>query len=527
MAGLDVSQLKLPDIDFLNPSKGIQCYTYNCVSGCSIELSVPGKPPLIKSGLKRFTIDHLELERKDTTPPYFNGIFRCRVLQHGREVFNKWVEINAITGTLGQGTMKTLVDQTSLISNDICVTHCFYDAPHKGNIAGLPYRDQFYVTVSPNNSAWLSTIAPLGSVAAAKPFRRLVLPAAHDVGMNSLHTSDILFQRVGGAFARVRQSSATSQSPVHFPRELLPQYSTRKHAANFTLQVVETIAPAGKDLQIADILKGPLIPNVIQSSSITQKDELQSMLAIGARYFEFRPAHLHQAFRGLPQLQDMKDKLFFMHGPIPGMGYDDFLDDCVAFLVRHPGEIVVVHLRWDGVPVECARPTPDDLDRHLSEALKAAQGGALQIGHLQEMTSQTIDELRRTQRRLLVIQNVDNYNIYSDQANATLDGDSIVAQFNNISTAQQDGKAFTNIQCQATATNLGLKIWFSAIAATASNSWLLATKAICDSKTMPWVKDKALEKLPRDQLLVLMDDFVDGGMCDVALDLSMQRLKKP
>ncbi|ETI25376.1 hypothetical protein G647_02149 [Cladophialophora carrionii CBS 160.54] len=493
MAGLDVSQLKLPDIDFLNPSKGIQCYTYNCVSGCSIELSVPGKPPLIKSGMKRFTIDHLELERKDTTPPYFNGIFRCRVLQNGREVFNKWVEINAITGTLGQGTMTTLVDQTSLISNDICVTHCFYDAPHKGNIAGLPYWDQFYVTVSPNISAWMSTIAPLGSVAAAKPFRRLVLPAAHDVGMNSLHTSDILFQRFGAAFARV----------------------------------VESIAPAGKDLQIADILKGPLIPNVIQSSSITQKDELQSMLAIGARYFEFRPAYLHQAFRGLPQLQDMKDKLFFMHGPIPGMGYNDFLDDCVAFLVRNPGEIVVVHLRWDGVPAECARPTPDDLNRHLSEALKAAQGGALQIGHLQEMTSQTIDELRRTQRRLLVIQNVDNYNIYSDQANATLNGDSIIAQFNNISTAQQDGKAFTNIQCQATATNLGLKIWFSAIAATASNSWLLATKAICDSKTMPWVKDKALEKLPQDQLLVLMDDFVDGGMCDVALDLSMQRLKKP
>ncbi|EXJ57616.1 hypothetical protein A1O7_07965 [Cladophialophora yegresii CBS 114405] len=492
MVRSDVSQLRLSDIDFLNPTKGIQCYIYNCVSGCSIELSVPGKLPLIKSELKQFTVDHLELERKDTTPPHFNGIFRCRVLLDGREVFNKWLEINAITGTLRQGTMKTLVDQTSLISNEICVTHCFYDAPHKGNIAGLPFWDQFYVTVSPNNSAWMSTLAPLGSVAASKPFRRLVLPAAHDVGMNSLLTSDIILQRVGGAFAKV----------------------------------VDSIAPASKDLQIADILKGPLIPNVIQSSSITQKDELSSMLIIGARYFEFRPAYLHQAFRGLPQLQDMKDKLFFMHGPIPGMGYDDFLDDCIAFLVRNPGEIVVVHVRWDGVPAECARPTPDDLNRHLSEARKAAQG-ALEIGHLQEMTSHTIDDLRKERKRLLVMQNVDNYNIYSDQANATLNGDSIIAQFNNIATFKQEGKAFTTIQCQATATNLGLEIWFSAIAATASNSWLLATKAICDSKTMPWVRDKALGKLPGDQLLVLMDDFVDGGMCDVAMDLSMQRLKKP
>jgi hypothetical protein len=290
--------------------------------------------------------------------------------------------------------------------------------------------------------------------------------------------------------------------------------------------VVDSIAPASKDLQIADVLKGPLIPNVIQSSSITQKDELSSILAIGARYFEFRPAYLHNAFRGLPQLQDIKDKLFFMHGPIPGMGYDDFLGDCVNFLVRNPGEIVVVQLRWDGVPAECARPTPDELNRYLTEALKGAQG-ALQTGHLQEMTSQTIDDLRKARKRLLMLQNVDNYNIYSDQANATLTGDSIIAQFNSISTSQQDGKALTNIQCQATATNLGLKIWFSAIAATASNSWLLATKAICDSKTMPWVRDHALAKLTRDQLLVVMDDFVDGAVSDVARDLSVQRLKKP
>jgi hypothetical protein len=269
-----------------------------------------------------------------------------------------------------------------------------------------------------------------------------------------------------------------------------------------------------------------LIPNVIQSSSITQKDELASILAIGARYFEFRPAYLHSALRGLPQLQDIKDKLFFMHGPIPGMGYDDFLSECVKFLVHNPGEITVVHLRWDGVPTECARPTPDDLKRYIDQVLAGAPG-ALQIGSLQDMNQRTIDELRNQRQRLIMLQNVDNYSIYSDQGNATLTGDSIIAQFNNISSTQQDGKAFTNIQCQATATNLGLKIWFSALSATASNSWLLATKAICDSKTMPWVRDHALQKLPKDQLLVVMDDFVDGAMCDVVKDLSLQRLQKP
>lgn len=285
------------------------------------------------------------------------------------------------------------------------------------------------------------------------------------------------------------------------------------------------MAPVSKGLDLSDIFKGPLMLNVIQSSSITQKDELSSILAIGARYFEFRPAYLHKAFRGSPQLQDMKDKLYFMHGPIPGMGYDDFLDGCVKFLVRNPGEIIVVQLRWDGVPVECAQPTPDDLSRYLSQALKVAQN-VLQIGNLQDMTSKSIDSIRQGRKRLIMLQDVDSYSIYSEQANATLTGDSIIAQFDDISAQQQDGKAFTNIQCQATATNLAL-IWFSAISATASNSWLLATKAICDSKTMPWIRDQALLKLTRHQLVVIMDDFVDGGMCDVAKDLSVQRLKKP
>ena len=203
MTELAMSAPKSAEKNFLNPSKGIQCYTYNCVPGYSIELSVPGPSPLIKSGIKQFTIDHLEVERKNTSLPVFNGIFRCRVLQNGREIFNKWVEINSVTGMLGQGTMKTLVDQTSVINNDVCVTHCFYDAPPKDNIAGLPDWDQFYVTVSPNNSAWMSIIAPTGSPLAGKPFRRLVLPAAHDIGMNSLHSSDVILQRVGPVFTNV------------------------------------------------------------------------------------------------------------------------------------------------------------------------------------------------------------------------------------------------------------------------------------------------------------------------------------
>jgi hypothetical protein len=81
--------------------------------------------------------------------------------------------------------------------------------------------------------------------------------------------------------------------------------------------------------------------------AITQKDTLPNVLSIGARYFEFRPAYLHNAIRaGHP----IPDELYFSHSAIPGMQYDEFLHDTVEFLIQHPEEIVVVQLRWDGVP---------------------------------------------------------------------------------------------------------------------------------------------------------------------------------
>lgn len=265
----------------------------------------------------------------------------------------------------------------------------------------------------------------------------------------------------------------------------------------------------------------PLVPNIIQSAAITQKDTLKTVLAVGARYFEFRPAYLHKTIRNTPALGDMPDKLYFMHGPIPGMSYATFLADCVDFLARNPGEIIVVQLRWDGVPVECARPSAEDLKSVLDHTLPATPD--VRAGNLDDMRSLTIDQLRIQKKRLIILQDIDHYSIYSDEGNATLNGDSIIAQFEKISTNSQREKAFTNIQCQATATNLK-KIWFSALSITASNSWLLCTKAICDSKTLPWVRSRALERLGEDQLLVVMDDFVDGAVGDVCRELSAKRL---
>jgi hypothetical protein len=135
-----------------------------------------------------------------------------------------------------------------------------------------------------------------------------------------------------------------------------------------------------------------IAPNIVRGLAITQKDTLATILGIGARYFEFRPAYLHKVIR---PFHPIPDKLYFSHSAIPGMAYDQFLSDVVAFLIAHPDEIVVVQLRWDGVPAECARPSDQDLQNYLNTALSASNG-SVTAGSLADMTSLTIQQYAKS-----------------------------------------------------------------------------------------------------------------------------------
>lgn len=236
---------------------------------------------------------------------------------------------------------------------------------------------------------------------------------------------------------------------------------------------------------------------VIHGLAITQKDTLASILNIGARYFEFRPAYLHSAIRAT---HPIPDELYFSHSAIPGMQYDEFLHDTVKFLIQNPEEIVVVQLRWDGVPAECARPTDQDLANYLNTAL-AASNGTIVAGSEDDMLHSTISELRDQHKRLILFVNSDSFSTYTDAGNATVNGDTIIAEFNSLTPEKQAGKPFTNLQCQATATNIPDVVAYSVLAANASSSCLLATKPICDSKTLPWIQQNA-GKLDANQVCI-------------------------
>lgn len=182
-----------------------------------------------------------------------------------------------------------------------------------------------------------------------------------------------------------------------------------------------------------------------------------------------------------------------------------------------------------GVPDACKRPSDQQLAEALAAALRQGDGHIDRVvaGTLADLHGQTIGELRRTRKRLLLLVSVDSVSTYTDAGNATLDGDSIVQAFGAVLRPDCCGggrSSFVNIQCQATASNIPKAVAYSVLEASASNSVLLATKPVCDSKTLPWVRSHALGACGKEDLVVVMNDFFDGATADVAMELSRQRL---
>lgn len=481
------------------PSKGVHTYTYIGVPGVEIDLTVPGEA-VVRCDQRRFQSHNLEVDLKNLGWSIFKGgtgRFTFKVKKNGKVLTEHFLDVDPISGDVrSKSSMDDTLNETrSILDKELIVSYGAYEAGP--GTAGLPNRHQVYITATQNWSAWQGLVAPDGSAAAKKPFHRLVLPCPHDVGMNSMDSMKAILGHAGKAAA----------------------------------SILVNIAPAlkGAEQAIGSILSGfnditaqQIAPDIIASLAITQKDTLATMLATGARYFEFRPAHCHQAI--LPY-SPLPDKLYFQHGPIPGMAFDTFLMDLVHFLVAHPTEISVVHVRWDGVPAECARPTNNELDGYFKAAL-ALSNKSIVLGNLDDLKKATIEGLRNAKKRIIYIKDVGVLSTYGDTANATTDGRSILEAWEKTLTKdKQSGRNFTVAQIQATPTNLPGVIKYSALTASASTMALMSTKGMCDHIMLPWARDNVLSRCRIDQLLCLMNDFLEGGTTDVAVTLSKKRLE--
>lgn len=256
-------------------------------------------------------------------------------------------------------------------------------------------------------------------------------------------------------------------------------------------------------------------------------DYFASAAELGARYFEFRPAYLLPLFERTPHLEN---KLYFQHACIPGIAFDNFLEEQVGFLDSHPTETCVVHIRHDNIPSECRLPTDDELDKIFTDACAAAVTAPLKWGG-SELLQQSIASLRESGTRLIVLRNADKYDSWTSQAYATLTADPILKQFESMTTEGQSGTKsgdLTVLQCQATSQSIKEVLVYSVLTSNAATSCLTSTKANLDRQTLPWLRTNMNQRLRAEgKLCVILNDFIDGATTETGVEISKERLSWP
>jgi hypothetical protein len=262
-----------------------------------------------------------------------------------------------------------------------------------------------------------------------------------------------------------------------------------------------------------------MLPDIIYGLAITQKDTIPAMLALGARYFEFRPASLMPIFQ---DVSPVPNKPHFEHACIPGLAFDDFLDQQTHFLDTHPTEIVTIHIRWDNIVSQCRKPTMPEISAYLDAACSRASTTLTWGGS--ECFSQPIDTLRESGKRLIVLIEAPKYDSWTATAYATLQAKPILAQFESMTTAGQESTDLTILQCQATSQSIKEVLVYSVMASNASTSCLTSTKGALDRETLPWIRNNVMERLQAEKLLVVMNDFIDGATTDTVVESSRRRL---
>lgn len=263
-----------------------------------------------------------------------------------------------------------------------------------------------------------------------------------------------------------------------------------------------------------------MLPDIVYGLAITQKDRIPTMLSLGARYFEFRPADLMTIFQ---DVSPIPNKPHFQHACIPGLAFDEFLDQQVQFLDTHPTEIVTIHIRWDNIVSECRKPTEPEIENYLRDACSKASNSPLTWGG-SECFSQPIDALRDAGKRIILVIEAPKYDSWTAKAYATLTAAPILAQFESMDTDGQQSTDITVLQCQATSQSIKEVLVHSVVASNASASCLTSTKGALDRQTLPWIRENLMERLQAERLVVIMNDFIDGATTDTAVEMSRARL---
>ncbi|WP_133125748.1 hypothetical protein [Thalassospira marina] len=477
------------------PSKGMDLYGY------TPETSIPVSFAIKQPGASHTTtyddntpgtIFNRHIEVNTDLPFHISGDYSMSAAGISRSC-----EVNGLTGNISDSNMDNmLANQQAAITPNAVVSYGFYDAGSGyDDISYTSHHQNYAYTGDGNRPDWMTKMVAGNSNAGTKPFSAFVLPGAHDAGMNTS-------QNIAEVVSNIKK------------------YGFIATAIFGSLALVLGVA-IGAIVTVLSIAASSLIERVIINLSITQKDTITNMLNLGTRYFDFRPGY-NAKIQGIPVASG--DGLYHQHNMIPGMAFTDFLNETVAWLKAHPGEIVVVSLGFSGFYDDAMKPDSETLKNAINTALA---GSDIVYGGPAD-TSSSYNDLIAAKKRLLFLNNgvgfndASKYDSYSDGAYATLTPDPILNQLKQMHTTPDSGDVYTVLQLQGTASAVSA-LWPSLAACTSdATSPLLMTKAYFDSTTYPWTEAN-LASFNSAYPVVILNDFVDPQMSHIAEDATLLR----
>ncbi|WP_024302346.1 hypothetical protein [Pseudogulbenkiania sp. MAI-1] len=482
-------------------SKGIDIYGYVSNPSYTITAETRGNDDLTFSQADDPLIGsmqhgHREIDSGNIDWDERTGRFTLQAKVNGSKALTRYAEIAPSTGNLGDTDMGNMLDTNSVIApGRYAVSYGFYDAGHNQS-------HQAYLYLTEDHSHWMGNLAAAKPAVLEAPFGKFVLPGAHDAGMftglgNAGEARDLIHRLIvhygDSEKAAAAIITALGLGAASFP-VLGPTLTTALVAALVLLETTDT----------------PL--RALVNLGYTQKEPISTQLALGTRYFDFRPGYNASFYR-------KDDLLRHQHAFIPGCRFDDFLRRVVEFLGSHSQEIVVVNIKYDGFLENGMKPAGSEITRYLGTALA---GKGIALGDRTDLQT-SYQELLDSRKRLIVLEGNDHCrDSYSDSGYATNDPASVIACLDQ--TLAQPEQDWTVLQLQATytATTEGIAKAIATFSDAASP--LLSTKARFDHATYPWVADRRhVADRCGGRLLVLLNDFVDNALTSHCLAITRQR----
>jgi hypothetical protein len=498
-----------------NVSKGVETYIHLSGDAYSVRLGSRGNAEQVfKQGsatppgaMQRATC---EIEAKSLPVTEASGRYELSARKNDVEIVGKYAEIKPGDGNVAASDLKQMLGTQSVVENGCAVSYGFYDAPDGG-------KDRAYMYVTDDQSDWMSRCLARKPALRGQPFGTFVLPGSHDAGMFCGLDSDEAGRELVG--------------------RLIEKYPSEQMLGQALAGLA--LGPLLASALTGIVKSGGAATRALINLSYTQKDNISTQLALGVRYFDFRPGY-NAPFNGLDNI------LRHQHNFVPGYEFAKFLADVVDFLKSHGEEIVVVNINSAGfMDPGAMQPKAGEVGAHV---LRALERTGLRSGDVSDL-GRPVGDLIKDGKRLIVLDQTVSGNTlkvrdsYDDDAYATADPAPILAQLDKTLGGEALDIAWTVLQLQGTYTNLPIRLAKKdlpgkVLAGAMFASWLcshsdassplLSTKASFDHATYPWLMEKNLAGRNLagrcgKKLVVLLNDFVDNALTSHAAVLTEQR----